>query len=297
MPNFAKACIDRLFSWFESFVSSEDSDSLNVRPLFWLFISGAFLVFSVLVMDLVFTFSDPSDGWHGTFGDFFGGVVNPILTFLTFFGLLITIVLQKAELRETRKELAKSASALDEQVKQFARQGNVAGFYKLVDNHMSIVSSIDLVNKDGVRTFGRDCIRVFRNRLEQKFRDKVQFGPDKNFQSIFKEDAKNPEAVKRVFKSFWEGDGEELQPYMASVRITLSYLESQLSYDSHFVRMYRALFTSSELALIFYYALVVDDEELSRQLSVTSFCINLDPSFLLLTEHNSWLSECRIPTP
>jgi hypothetical protein len=34
----------------------------------------------------------------GEWGDFFGGVLNPLLTFLTFMGLLITIILQQQEL-------------------------------------------------------------------------------------------------------------------------------------------------------------------------------------------------------
>ena len=47
----------------------------------------------------------------GALGDFFGGTLNPILTFLTFVGLLITIVLQQAELSEARKEFKKSANS------------------------------------------------------------------------------------------------------------------------------------------------------------------------------------------
>ncbi|UUM70748.1 hypothetical protein [Aeromonas veronii] len=51
--------------------------------------------------------------WHdaelGAFGDFLGGVLNPIFTFMTFFGVIITIVLQKIELKAAREEYTKSA--------------------------------------------------------------------------------------------------------------------------------------------------------------------------------------------
>jgi hypothetical protein len=40
----------------------------------------------------------------GTFGDFFGGVVNPILTFGTLVGLAVTILLQRVQIREARAE-------------------------------------------------------------------------------------------------------------------------------------------------------------------------------------------------
>lgn len=63
-----------------------------------------------------------NDTNFGTFGDFFGGMLNPILTFLTFMGLLITIVLQQKELRLTRKELKESSLALTEQSLTLAEQ-------------------------------------------------------------------------------------------------------------------------------------------------------------------------------
>lgn len=50
----------------------------------------------------------------GPFGDFFGGMLNPTLTFLMFMGLLSTINLQQKELSLTRKEYIRTADALEE---------------------------------------------------------------------------------------------------------------------------------------------------------------------------------------
>ncbi|KAB0757455.1 hypothetical protein IGA63_35755, partial [Pseudomonas aeruginosa] len=122
---------DKASGPFERMVSPNDEQ--GVKKLFSLFVCALIVVVGVLVVDVVFSLLGVKT--HGTFGDFFGGVANPLLTFLTFFGLLITIVLQKEELKETRKELARSAGALDEQVDQFKRQANVSTFYKLLDNH------------------------------------------------------------------------------------------------------------------------------------------------------------------
>ncbi|MGX8847707.1 hypothetical protein [Pseudomonas aeruginosa] len=283
---------DRVYKAFEEVVSP--GDDLGLRKFYYLLLAALLVVVVVLLLDVGLSLFGVST--HGTFGDFFGGVANPLLTFLTFFGLLITIVLQKEELRETRKELARSAGALDEQVEQFKRQANVSAFYKLLDNHVSLVGSIDLVNTEGVRTVGRDCLRVYRNRLTKVFRSGVRWDNDNLvLQKMMKPVATSPAAIRQMFQLFWQEEGEDLQPYMAYVRITLSYLESHLDFDDQFVAMYRALFTHSELMLIFYYALVVDDEDFSRQLSVTGFCIDLHDSFLLASEHRDWLSECRIP--
>lgn len=58
----------------------------------------------------------------GTFGDFLGGTLNPILSFLSLLALLFTIVLQNKELQETRKELRQSREAQEEQTESFKAQ-------------------------------------------------------------------------------------------------------------------------------------------------------------------------------
>ena len=57
----------------------------------------------------------------GVFGDYVGGVLNPIFAFLAFLILMLSFRLQSKELRETRDELRKSSDAQLEQV-DFAKQ-------------------------------------------------------------------------------------------------------------------------------------------------------------------------------
>lgn len=96
-------------------------------------IAVAFLYFQEFHGDI----SSKHDVW-GQFGDFFGGTLNPILSFLSLIALVFTVALQsrqlelaheelqnsKAELEATREELKRSAdaqrftaSALEEQAK------------------------------------------------------------------------------------------------------------------------------------------------------------------------------------
>ena len=84
--------------------------------------------------------SNQSD-W-GTFGDFIGGTLNPILSFFSLIALLFTIALQSKELESTRIELKRSASAqentekiLYEQSKTLARQQFESTFFSLLDQH------------------------------------------------------------------------------------------------------------------------------------------------------------------
>lgn len=59
--------------------------------------------------------SGPGD-W-GVFGDFFGGILNPVVAYAAFTWLTRSVRLQKEELTETRRALADSADAQKEQVR------------------------------------------------------------------------------------------------------------------------------------------------------------------------------------
>jgi hypothetical protein len=72
--------------------------------------------------------SDSPEQW-GQMGDFFGGMLNPVLAFASFIALLYTIRLQSSELQlsrqelsETRQELKRSANAQENSVRAFADQ-------------------------------------------------------------------------------------------------------------------------------------------------------------------------------
>jgi len=85
----------------------------------------------------------------GEFGDYFGGTLNPILSFLSLIALLFTIVLQSKELELTRDELKRSADAqaatkevLDKQSETLARQQFESTFFSLLDQHNKALEQI-----------------------------------------------------------------------------------------------------------------------------------------------------------
>jgi len=75
--------------------------------------------------------SKKNDVW-GTFGDFIGGTLNPILSFFALIALLLTIVLQSRELEATREELKRSASAHEKQVSYISGQQQRDDLIRLV---------------------------------------------------------------------------------------------------------------------------------------------------------------------
>ncbi|NBC31643.1 MAG: hypothetical protein GVY13_03100 [Alphaproteobacteria bacterium] len=62
----------------------------------------------------------------GAFGDFIGGIVNPIFGFLSLIAILVTLILQNQELQATRKEITASARAQKEQVESWKKQLEMA---------------------------------------------------------------------------------------------------------------------------------------------------------------------------
>ncbi|MDK1288498.1 hypothetical protein [Pseudoalteromonas umbrosa] len=123
---------------------SENESSIEkkwYRPSFSKIVNGVILIipFIAIAITLYFIYiysetfspifpelgeqaSDVVRGEYGTFGDFFGGVLNPSLSFLTIVMLVFSLLLQTKELKATREELALSRKTHEEQTKEFTKQ-------------------------------------------------------------------------------------------------------------------------------------------------------------------------------
>lgn len=115
---------------------TKDQTSKNLYGLFKI---AAFATLIVFLINLTSLFGEPS---YGTFGDFFGGILNPILTFLTFMGLLITITIQQKDLALTRQELHTSALALSQQAETQEKQRFENTFFALLEQHNRLLDKI-----------------------------------------------------------------------------------------------------------------------------------------------------------
>jgi len=142
-----KALPDKWYEQFCSFIQPS-GDGIK-RNIYNLFLFAFITCFMVLFIGLVAIDRKEGSLVLNEFGDFFGGVLNPILTFLTFIGLLITIVLQQRELslsREelvlTRGELKNSSEALASQALTQESQRFENTFFSLLNQHNLILSSL-----------------------------------------------------------------------------------------------------------------------------------------------------------
>ncbi len=113
----------------------------------------AVMVTSVIVLifliSLYFSiiYPDQENKLTGPFGDLFNGILAPVLSFLTFCGLLVTIFIQQHQLKLTlrefelnRQENAKSTEALEGQLKNSYAQKFDGNFYSLLQKQEKITS-------------------------------------------------------------------------------------------------------------------------------------------------------------
>jgi hypothetical protein len=112
--------------------NTEDSNVLT-KMLFYIICGAVCFVVLLFFVD-VWMVGNQAD-IAGIFGDFFGGVLNPILTFLTFFGLIVTIVVQRHDLRLSRVEYERTAEALTIQSVENT-------FFNTLDLHNKIAEGI-----------------------------------------------------------------------------------------------------------------------------------------------------------
>lgn len=177
----------------------------------------------------------------GTWGDFSGGLLNPILTFLSFMGVLVTIVLQRIELTLTRDELQRSADAQEDQAALIQKQIFDSTFFETLKLHNEIVNSIDIYNSEnGMRTVGRDCFRVYYTRLTKIYRDKRP------------KTANSRAAIVVSYATFWKDAQLDLGHYFRFLYRFFKFIEDHDEEDKYYVKLLRSQLSDQELLLLYY---------------------------------------------
>src|SRR5687768_15740948 len=84
----------------------------------------------------------PDDVKHGTFGDLFGAI-NSLFSGFAFLGVIITILLQREELIEQRKEISLARKAHEETATQLKRQAEIIESTSFIEAYNHIIAAID----------------------------------------------------------------------------------------------------------------------------------------------------------
>jgi hypothetical protein len=89
--------------------------ALVTRAILYL-IAAAITIYAVWFLYVLRSEIPESGAAWGTFGDYFGGLLNPVIAFTALYWLTRSVRLQKEELNETRSALEDSADAQKNQV-------------------------------------------------------------------------------------------------------------------------------------------------------------------------------------
>ena len=186
------------------------------------------------------------------FGEYMGGVLGPAFAFLALMALLITLQLQYKELSISSSELHNSASALSQQSESLELQNFENRFFNMLNLHHTIVNGIDLRGKDGAIIQGRDCLRVFYNRLNRELG--------------FVKRLNNPsygEGILQRYEQFYRENGHELSHYFRHLYRIFKYIEnSDIDDKRDYSGILRAQLSNHELGLLYYNGLSHHGEKL-----------------------------------
>ncbi len=199
--------------------------------------------------------------WYGTFGDFVGGVLNPLFAFLTFLGLLWTIYMQRIELADTREEMARSADA-------FEQQNFDNTFFNMLNLLSGVVREANWGDRKGVFAFGEVLSDITQIPNEVGF-----FNEGDEFERLeelqyfkIEDDPYSLEYESMVAYSELTKSAIFTYHYFRIVYNILKYISSTLEergsngkeFDSRkYVRIFRAILSENELGVIFYNCLTL----------------------------------------
>lgn len=209
-------------------------------------IAGAWAVALIIGYAIIFRalpVNERPDAW-GQFGDYMGGLLNPLISLFTLIVAVSVWNLQKTELLETRK-------ALEEQAKTAEQQRREQRFFDLLDLYRSTVDTIaiphnkfDGDNNSGAAATGKRALSLLiSNPDASPFDETVR----KLFQPAQPDTSSDPSQVK----SQWQKHSPVLDHYFRVIFTLLCEAEFLLQNDRHrYIKILRAQLSRDEVNLI-----------------------------------------------
>lgn len=253
--------LDQKYPDFESMFIEQDGEKTKLSINKVLFKALSFAVLSaglLLTINLVLiTFTERG----GVFGDFLGGVLNPILTFFTLFGLIATIVIQRQELRLARHEYEKTADALSTQAIETTFFNILDLHHKIVDNlkvdleELSYRSEAERALKGITASIVYSQLGVSSSAKKNKVEGRAVFEEILAFLSI---EARTPNDALDRYKNIQKHHNHILGHYFRNLyqalKIIDGYEENKLTREEKrkYSSILRAQLSTKELALLFF---------------------------------------------
>lgn len=241
---------------------------LNAPITYIFFLIGLLVLFVLINSD--YFLKDVTSDKLSHLGDFFGGLLNPLLTFISVILLITTLKLtrdsvdiSKRELRLSRQAMAESALALKEQAGSLEVQNFNSLFFNLLAYHDAVASSL----KFGVSK-GRDCFKAVNSDLDSRFNEHHDFPislsslrvPPPHFEIDYEGFFEDYEIYTRPV--------ENLDKYMLALKTILRSIDSasHLIKKKDYIDIVRSQLSFEETLIVLYYAECMPQESSLKEL-------------------------------
>lgn len=201
----------------------------------------------------------------GEFGDSFG-TLNALFSGLAFAGVIITILIQKVDLADVRR--------------QSSKQQVESQFYNILNLQQQVIQGFDLHLRSGTphakTVQGRDCFREWRRTLKHRYDDYLKH----SYRPI--------EASVAAYDSVLQSHLGDLGLYFRSLYGVFRFIEGLEGVDGQEQKKYavivRSLLSDFELLFLFYNCLSTKGEKFMRFAKAYSLFDNLNVQLLMDVE-------------
>ncbi len=179
----------------------------------------------------------------GEIGDLYGSL-NTLFSGLAFAGVIISIVMQSAELKSTRKEMKQQGGQFEKQTEAMKKQVFESSFFSMVTLHSNISLSTNGNDGSGFRTLFEDLTRCAKAYQIEKKDDVILLNDDRWLY----------DSISHVYKKFMKESYSSLGHYFRYLYQVLKFVhESELSKSDKitYINIVRAQLSNFELALLF----------------------------------------------
>ena len=211
----------------------------------------------------------------GVFGDSFN-VLTSLFTGLAFAGVIISVILQTQELKESREEIR-------EQRKIFQNQNFNESFYRLLDYHKNNLAELSIFSDiDNKRLKGIDALIFLLNRLKKTYASYNFVG----FNQV--DDDMKLEMTYTLFREVQTILTRQSR-YLETIISILVLIDTQLKTDDEkkvYVNLLLSQLTMYELKYIFYQCLVSkDDDKLKIYVDKFKILFRTNPTISIISSH------------
>lgn len=248
LKEFFKSIDSTMHKFFIGIIEDETSKNLLRLVQF-----AIFMVIVVFLINIVF-----NDDKLGPWGDFFGGVLNPILTFLTFMGLLITIIIQKKELKESRDVFKGQQEALEKQQEEMTIQSFDNKFFQMLNSFNNISDALKL----NIRGHNYNKKDVFEGLVIELKKELLFVYKDDISDNKTKEN--KVEYLYQIFPDFNNKFDTTFKYYFLNLYQLIKFIDEDLphenkdKYSKKYTNILRSQLSKNELILLTYNAIGVE---------------------------------------